>query len=352
MMKQKARIRIGLIGAGWMGRHHAGNIMRNPDAELAGVADVNEVNIAHLRQDAGWDGPVYKDHQSLLESAVDAVVIASPNSHHAAMCLDAAHAGKHLYCEKPMAITLEDCRRIRDAVRKARVKYLIGYHRRLNPLYQYAHQLVREGRLGDVFMVESDYLHHIPGDWDIWSWLGKEGVAGSLFHAGSGHNVDLIRFFGGDIAEVSCMKGTFLPRKQQVETEDTALAMFRFASGAVGKVQFCVGPILPFQFNLRLYGTRGSVLNNRVWLDSIPKFADPGHERDCVELPASWVPDNVQGGISEPWGKLMDHFVDMMVREVPCLNDVDSAFQTSAACFAAMEAAKRNTVINLKEMMQ
>jgi len=350
-MQRGARVKIGLIGAGWMGRHHAYNIIRNTKAEITVVADPEERNIAALQRETGWNGKIFNKYEPLLESDIDAVIIASPNGFHEKMCVDAARAGKHIYCEKPMAITIEGCHNVRNAVKKAGVKYLIGYHRRLNPLYQYVYQLIKDGKLGDIFMIESDYLHHISGDLDIWSWLGKERIAGSLFHAGSGHNVDLIRYFGGKIVEVFCMKGTCLPRKEQVETEDTAIAMFRFESGAIGKVQFCVGVILPFQFNLRLYGTKGSVLNNRIWLDTIPRFAEAGHEKDCIELPQAWIPDNVQGGISETWGKLTDHFIDMISDGVMSINDVDSAFETSLACFAAMESAKKKKSITLKEIM-
>lgn len=144
------------------------------------------------------------------------------------------------------------------------------------------------------------------------------------------------------------MKGTFLPRPDQVETEDTAVALFRFASGAIGKVQFCIGPVMPFRFNFRLYGTRGTVMDNHVWLDSMPRF--DGADSPGITLPGSWIPDNVQGGIGEPWDKLMEHFVAMLADGVPAVNDVHSAFATSAACFAAMESAERNTVVVIKEM--
>ncbi len=288
----------------------------------------------------------YRSFEELLAAPLDAVVIATPNAMHADMCVAAAKAGKAIYCEKPMALSLDDCQRVRDAVTKARVPYLIGYHRRVNPLYQYVKGLLAEGKLGTPFMVESDYLHHVPGDWAIWSWLGKEKVAGSLFHAGSGHNVDLIRFFCGDIAEVSCMKGTFLPRPDQVETEDTAVAIFRFTSGAIGKVQFCVGPVMPFRFNFRLYGTKGTVMDNHVWLDTLPKFDE---DSAGTVLPEEWIPDNVQGGVGEPWDKLMDHFIAILADGAACINDVQSAFATSAACFAAMESARRGETMKVKE---
>ena len=344
------QVPLALIGAGWIGREHGRNIARNPRAKLAAVCDPNSENVRLLRESTGTDFAVYADYRELLRAQVEAVVIASPNALHAEMSLAAAKAGKHIFCEKPMAITLDDCRRIRQAVHAAGVQYLIGYHRRLNPLYQYARNLLDEGKLGRPFLIESDYLHHVPGDWPIWSWVGKENVGGSLFHAGSGHNVDLIRYLCGEITEVACMKGTFLPRKDQVETEDTAIALFRFESGAIGKVQFCLGPILPFQFRFALFGTRGSMINNRVWLDTMPRFSEQGHEDDCIELPSNWIPDNVQGGVSETWGKLIDHFVEMLADGVPCVNDVDGAYRTSAACFAAVESARRGEIVSLKEM--
>lgn len=341
------RIKMGLIGAGWMGSEHGRNILANKRAELAGIADVNSENIKAFFKNNSFKCAEFKDYKKLLESDIDAVVIASPNKMHAEMCIEAAKRGKAIYCEKPMAITLSDCKRIREAVEKAGVKYLIGYHRRLNPLYQYAKKILDEGKLGRAFLVESDYIHYIPGELGIWSWLGKENIAGSIFHAGSGHNVDLIRYMCGDVSEVVCFKDTFLPRSKQVETEDTALALFRFKSGAMGKVHCCVGPIVPFTFNFKLYGTKGTVINNKVWLDSMPGFAE--NQNNCIELDKSWVPDNVQGGVSEPWGGLMNHFVDMLVDNAECINDVESAYKTSAACFAAIESAKTGRVIEIGE---
>lgn len=345
------RCRIALIGAGWIGSEHGRNILKNPRAELTAICDSKTENIRLFKQATGAQSVEYAEFDAVLkDKRVDAVVIASPNGSHADMCVQAAKAGKHIYCEKPMALNVKDCRRVRDAVTRAGVRYLIGYHRRLNPLYQYAKTIVGDGTLGKLFLAESDYIHHVPPGMDIWTWLGKESIAGSLFHAGSGHNVDLLRYLCGEVTEVACMKGIFLPRKHQVETEDTAMAIFTFASGMLGKVHFCIGPICPFQFNLRLYGTGGTLNNNRLWLGSMARFDEPGREDQCIQLPASWIPDNVQGGISETWDKLMDHFVAMLVDDAPCLNDVQSAYRTSVVCFAVVKAAQQKRVISIKDI--
>lgn len=344
------KVRIGLIGVGWIGSHHGHNAVTNPLAELVAVAnpECDRDKVEQFMAREGVSPRCYCDYEELLrQEDVDAVIIASPNGAHAEQAIAAAQAGKHIYLEKPMALNLEDCKRIVSAVKRAGVKFLIGYHRRFNPLYQYARKLVSDGSFGDLFFVESDYLHHIPGDLNIWTWIGKESVGGSLFHAGGGHNVDLIRFFGGEISEVACIKDVCLPRKAQVETEDTAIATFRFANGMMGKVMMCAGPILPFTFNFSLFGTKATLRNNRLWLDSAPLFYEPGHEKDCITLPESWIPDNVQGGIGEPWNKCLDHFIDAVAHDTPTINDVDSAYRTSEACFAAVLAAREKRVVTL-----
>ncbi|HPS55147.1 MAG TPA: Gfo/Idh/MocA family oxidoreductase [Sedimentisphaerales bacterium] len=343
------KVKIGLVGLGWMGSWHGRNVLANNNAELIAVADANQSGISAFFKANNFECKSFNDYSRFLESNIDAVIIATPNAMHAQMCIEAAKKGKHIFCEKPMALNLEDSKRVREAVHKAKVKYLIGYHRRFNPLYSYVKDIVNEGKMGKVFAVESDYIHHVPGDLPIWSWLAKEDVAGSLFHAGSGHNVDLIRYMCGDIVEAACFKDVYLPRKEKVETEDTALAIFRFKSGAIGKVCCCVGPVMPFNFTLRLFGTKGSAVNNRIWFDSIPRFDQSGHENDCIELPAQWIPDNEQGGISETWDKLMNHFIDMLVNNTPCINDVDSAYKTSAACFAALKSAQTKEIVKVED---
>jgi predicted dehydrogenase len=162
----------------------------------------------------GAAATVYRSYEELLQHpGLQAVIIASPNAAHAGQAIAAAQAGKHVYLEKPMAITLEDCRRVAEAVQRAGVKLAMGYHRRLNPLAQYARRLIAEGKLGELVLAESDYFHHVPGDWDIWAWAGKKDVAGTPIHGGTGHNIDLLRSFCGEVAEVSCYRDVKMPRK-------------------------------------------------------------------------------------------------------------------------------------------
>jgi predicted dehydrogenase len=346
-MEKTRRIRVGLIGAGWIGAHHGMNVMANEHAELAGVFNPTEEKARAFVERTGSAASVYRSYEQLLKAEdIDAVVIASPNAAHAEQAVAAAEAGKHIYLEKPMAITLEDCRRVVKAVERAKVKCDMGYHRRFSPLPQYARRLIKDGKLGELAFVESDYFHHIPGDLDIWSWAGKKDIAGTPIHGGTGHNIDLLRYFCGEVTEVSCCRDIKMPRKIQVETEDVAILNLRFENGALGRVGLFLGPILPFLFTLRLFGTRGTVDNNRVWLDTIPRFYDYGHEEDCIRLPDSWVWDNVQGGVSESWKACIDAFIDDIRLEREPFNGAASGFNTAAVCFAALQsAADRKAVV-------
>ena len=141
-----------------------------------------------------------------------------------------------------------------------------------------------------------------------------------------------------------------MPRKVQVETEDIAVVNMRFANGTLGRAILFVGPITPFTFNLRLYGTRGTVDNNKVWFDTTPRFAEPGHERDYIKLPKSWLPDNVQGGIGEPWDKCLDAFVDDVRLGRKPFNDAASGFNTAAVCFAAVRSAVEGKTIKPEQL--
>lgn len=152
------KLQVGLIGTGWIGQHHGRNVIASGRAELAAVCNPDPDKARAFVQRCG-----------------------------------AAAAGKHIYLEKPMAIRLEDCRRIVTAVRKAGVKLDMGYHRRLNPIARFARQLLADGKLGDLVFAESDYFHHVPEDWDIWAWAGKKDIAGTPIHGGTGHNIDLLR---------------------------------------------------------------------------------------------------------------------------------------------------------------
>ena len=296
-MAEGRKLRVGLIGIGWIGQHHGQNVIANPHAELAAVYNPSEEKAKIFLQRSGCRAAVCRSLEELLKRDDR-----RGRRHRLPQCRpcragDRGRSGRQAHLPRKADGDHSGASAAGSLPRFGRQgsSWTWVTIRRLNPIVQYARGLIAEGKLGELVFVESDYFHHVPGDWDIWAWAGKKDIAGTPIHGGTGHNIDLLRYFCGEVAEVSCFRDVKMPRRIQMETEDIAVLNLRFESGVLGRVGLFLGPILPFRFTLRLFGTRGTVDNNRVWLDSIPRFHDFGHEQDCITLPRSWVPDNLAG---------------------------------------------------------
>jgi len=165
------RLRIGAIGCGGMGTGHLRALMRMKDTdnlEVAAVCDVYRRNLDRAAQLTG--ATPYQNHRKLLENKnIDYVLIATPEHWHAQMILDAAAAGKQVYCEKPLAQTAEQARRVAAAVARSGVKLQVGVQGMSDDSYETANKYVKAGALGDVVMAQIDYSRNYAGDF----WAGR-----------------------------------------------------------------------------------------------------------------------------------------------------------------------------------
>ena len=156
-MAAEEKVKIGLVGAGWIGQHHGTNIAKNPHAELAAVCDADTGKAGAFAEKLGVKARIYGTLLEMLKQEdVRTVVIASPNAAHGQQAIAAAQAGRNFYVEKPLAITPGDCRKVAAAARAAGVKSAMGYHRRFNPLVLHARSLIAEGKLGDLVLAGPD----------------------------------------------------------------------------------------------------------------------------------------------------------------------------------------------------
>ncbi|MBQ6737827.1 MAG: Gfo/Idh/MocA family oxidoreductase, partial [Synergistaceae bacterium] len=140
------KLRIGIIGAGRIGKLHANNLFsRVPGAELAAISDVYEPAAKELAEKLGV--PVYtSDYHKILEDpSIDAVFICSSTDTHSPVSIDAAKAGKHIFCEKPIDHDLDKIRAVLEEVKKAGVKYQVGFNRRFDRNFKHVHEVVKSG---------------------------------------------------------------------------------------------------------------------------------------------------------------------------------------------------------------
>ncbi|MEO7141952.1 MAG: Gfo/Idh/MocA family oxidoreductase [Bryobacteraceae bacterium] len=245
------RIRGGIIGAGGRGKYLTANF-KEVGVEMVAVCDVYEPNLEGGLKAASTGARGYGNYKSLLaDKSIDVVVVATPDHWHAQMVVDAVHAGKDVYVEKPMAHTIEDGGRVVKAVRETRRVVQVGMQRRSYGLYQEAKGIVDSGAVGDVRLVNSWWLNHqaslreakLEGKLDWAQWLGASpkrpldparffnwyyfwDYSGGLMVGQAAHVVDAIQWFMNSTypSAVTCAGGRVnLPGAEVPDTTSMAI---------------------------------------------------------------------------------------------------------------------------------
>lgn len=307
------RIVVGLIGAGGMGRSDLSAFQKNPDVEVAAVCDVNQINLEKAVGMTGGKAAAYKDFRQLLERKdIDAVIVATPDHWHALPTLYACQAGKDVYVEKPLALSIVEQQRMVQAARNANRVVQVGTQQRSGKHFQRAVELVRSGKLGNISFVrtwnhENSYPEGIGSppdsdppptlDWDF--WLGPAPAArynrnraagtfrwfwdysgGKLTDWGT-HLIDIVHWameVSGPTA-VSASGGKYFLQDNR-ETPDTLEVLYEYpgfvlvyssrecnSRGTEGK-----------SYGIEFHGTLGTLLLDRDGFEIFPEHRREGDE--------------------------------------------------------------------------
>ena len=237
MSARPERIRICLIGAGRAGRVHASSIARHiAGAELAAVVDAVRDTAASAVADFGVERSFADVSEALDWGAFDAVVITTPTFTHRNLAVAAAEAGKHVFLEKPMALTLAECDAIIDAAQKAGVVLQIGFMRRFDPDFRLAYERIKAGEIGQPMIVKS--LTHGPGLPPPWARDMK--LSNGMLAEVNSHDWDSVRWLAGsNPARVFVETANFKGAARGVEDPDfydTAIVSIRFDNGSLGTI--------------------------------------------------------------------------------------------------------------------
>ncbi len=194
------RLRIGMVGLGMARWLYGPAFCTTESLELVAVVDRDPTAIAQWTEEYG-EVPVYGDYGEFLENAAaDAVLIATPVAAHCEMVEKAAHAGKHVFCEKPMARTVGECDRMIDACKENGVKLMIGFSKRWDKGCILAKQLIDAGELGEVYSILCDRSFYEKLSW---GYRGLPETLGGILQDHGAHTIDLCRWWLGDVERVS-----------------------------------------------------------------------------------------------------------------------------------------------------
>ena len=251
------RIRWGVAGCGGIARRRTipEGIVRAGNGRLAAVWDLDGTATREVASQFG--ARAADDLADLLRDDVDAVYIASPPAAHGVQAHACARAGKHVLCEKPLGMTVEDVESMIGGFRRAGLRLGCAFMMRFHAQHQAALGLVRGGRLGRPVLARAQLSCWYPPLAGAWRQDPRAGGGGALIDMG-GHCIDLLEMFFGPARRVSCVTGRLV---HGYASEDGAVATLEFGNGAMGIVDtfFCI-PDDGSQNRLELYGSGGSIL--------------------------------------------------------------------------------------------
>jgi scyllo-inositol 2-dehydrogenase (NAD+) len=252
------QLKFGVVGVGEMGKFHAETLRyRTPGACLVAVADANPDRARAVARELGVDAFFESLEAMLGGSEIDAVVISSPPKFHGAAIRLAAKAGKQIFCEKPLAITLDDADSALEAVARAEVSLQIGHMRRYDPAYQEAKRRIDAGEIGRAILFKSigrDYQSPPQA-------AAQTELNGTLFHDSSTHDFDLARWLLSDeVTEVHAYTGSLaIPEMERFGGFDAGVVNLQFAGGAIGNVESYIDARYGYDVRTEIVGTLGTL---------------------------------------------------------------------------------------------
>lgn len=284
---------VGMLGYAFMGRAHSNAWLRMPfffypppaRPKLVAIFGRTKDRVEAAATRYGYKRS-YTDWKQLVnDPEVEVVDNGLPNNLHKDPCIEAAEKGKHIICEKPLAMNAEEAKAMLDAAEKAGVKHMTAFNYRFVPAVQLARQLIKDGYIGRVLQYRAVYLQewimdpNFPLVWRLRRELAGSGALGDL----GAHILDLARFLVGEISEVCGMTKTFIEERPlpenpnergRVTVDDAFIAMLKFDNGAIGSVEasrFCAGR-KNYQ-RLELHGTEGSIVFNLERLNELELYS-------------------------------------------------------------------------------
>lgn len=248
-------VKLGVIGVGRIGKLHVENLMSLPHAVVKTVSDIQ---VDHLKEWAATVGVenITTNYRDILDDKeIDAVLICSPTNTHYEVIIEAAKAGKHIFCEKPISFSSEESKEALKIVEESGIKFQVGFNRRFDASLKKVHDTVKKGIIGDPHIVKitsrdpdappADYIKN----------------SGGMFMDMSIHDFDMARFItGSEVTEVYVQSASLIdPVFTEYGDVDTAIISLKFASGAIGVIDNSRKAVYGYDQRVEVFGSKGSV---------------------------------------------------------------------------------------------
>ena len=267
------KLKLGIIGAGRIGKVHTATLVQSvPSAVVVALADINPDSANELANTFGIPA-VFKNYMDVINHPeVEAIVICSPTDTHAKYIIDAAKAGKHIFCEKPVDLSLEVIKGALKAVAAAGVKLMVGFNRRFDPNFMKIKQLVVEGKIGDPHILKITSRDPAPPPAEY------SAVSGGMFMDMTIHDFDMARYIAGsEVTEVYTKASVLVdPAIGKAGDVDTAIITLTFANGAIGVIDNSRKAVYGYDQRVEIFGSKGMVCADNNYPENHRYFSGDG----------------------------------------------------------------------------
>lgn len=343
-------IKVGIIGCGKIAQvRHIPEYTANPDTEVYGFYDLNLARAEELAKKYG--GKAYASYEELLaDPEIEAVSVCVANHAHAEISIAALKAGKHVLCEKPMAITLEECEAMVAAAKESGKYLMIGQNQRLAKAHMKARELIRQGAIGKVLTFRTIFGHGGPETWSVdpgkntWFFDKTKAAMGAMADLGI-HKTDMIQYvLDTKIVKTQAVLTTLDKRDatgQLIGVDDNAICIYQMENGVIGTMTASWTYYAAEDNTTVIYGTKGEL---RLYDD--PKYSVQQINADGTRI--DYQIDQIQTNDNQTASGIIDLFAKCLVEKTEPEISGASVLHAMKAVFASIESSEKGCAIEVK----
>jgi myo-inositol 2-dehydrogenase/D-chiro-inositol 1-dehydrogenase len=334
------KIKIGIIGAGRIGKLHAENLIRLPEVEIKAISDIYTENVVDWAKALGIQS-VTNDYQVILnDPEIEAVFICSSTDTHAQFIIEAAQKGKHIFCEKPISFDIEKTKAALEAVTEAGVKLQIGFNRRFDHNFKRVRDMVSTGQIGDPHILKITSRDPNPPSKEYVQ------VSGGMFMDMTIHDFDIARYLSGsDVEEVYVQAAVLVdPVIGELGDVDTAITTLKFKNGAIGVIDNSRKAVYGYDQRVEVFGSKGCVTANNDHPNTVQLSTGEGVYQD---KPKYFFLERYQ----EAYVQETKAFIECIQNDQSPAVDGNDGLQAELIAYAAKKSWLEKRPVKLHEIM-
>jgi myo-inositol 2-dehydrogenase / D-chiro-inositol 1-dehydrogenase len=334
------RLNVGILGAGRIGRVHAESLaFRLPETKIAAITDINNEAAQALAERCGIPRVAASAEEILGDKTIEAVLICTNTPTHAELIVKAAQAGKHIFCEKPIALELDKIDWALKAVKAAGVKLQVGFNRRFDSNFLRVRQAVANGEIGKPSLMHIISRDPAPPPMEF------VRTSGGIFRDMMIHDFDMARYLMGDeVEEIYAAGGVLVEPGFKAEDDlDTALVVLHFKSGAIGTIDNSRKAVFGYDQRVEILGSKGKIASENRFANEV---VVSGEKSVYTDLPLNFFMQRY----TESFALELQLFVQAVLEDTATPVTGDDARVPVVMALAARKSYDEHRPVKLKEI--